>query len=57
MDEKEKNYKEIDFKRNFEQNITEFYEELNKAISTKNIQSIYGLSKIFTRYLVKKFDN
>jgi len=57
MDENEKNFKEIDFKGNFELNMTEFYKELNKAISTKNVQSIYGLSKIFTRYFFKKLDN
>ncbi|NVM34570.1 MAG: hypothetical protein HWN81_03175 [Candidatus Lokiarchaeota archaeon] len=57
MDENENDFKEIDFKGNFELSMTEFYKELNKAISTNNIQSIYGLSKIFTRYFVKKLDN
>lgn len=57
MNENEKNFKEIDFKGNFKLNMTEFYKELNKAISTKNVQSIYGLSKIFTRYFFKKLDN
>ena len=56
MDENEKNFKEIDFKVNFEMNMPEFYKELNKAISTNNVQSIYGLSKIFTRYFVKKLE-
>ena len=56
MDENEKDFKEIDFKGNFELNMTEFYKELNNAISTKNVQSIYGLSKIFTRYFFKKLD-
>lgn len=57
MDENEKDFKEIDVKGNFELNETEFYKELNKAISMNNVQSIYGLSKIFTRYFVKKLDN
>ena len=57
MDENEKDFKEIDLKGNFELNMTEFYKELNNAISTKNVQSIYGLSKIFTRYFFKKLDN
>ncbi len=37
MDENEKHFKEIDFKGNFELNMTKFYKELNKAISTKNV--------------------
>ncbi len=57
MDENEKDFEDIDFKVNFEMNMPEFYKELNKAISTNNVQSIYGLSKIFTRYFVKKLDN
>ncbi|MCK4779273.1 MAG: hypothetical protein KAT57_03760 [Candidatus Lokiarchaeota archaeon] len=57
MDENEKDFKEIDVKGNFELNETEFFKELNKAISTNNMNTIYGLSKIFTRYLFKKLDN
>lgn len=57
MDENEKDFKEIDVKGNFELNETEFFKALNKAISTNNINTIYGLSKIFTRYLFKKLDN
>ncbi len=57
MDENEKDFEDIDFKVNFEMKMPEFYKELNKAISTNNVQSIYGLSKIFTRYFVKKLDN
>ena len=56
MDENEKDFEDIDFKVNFEMKIPEFYKELNKAISTNNEQSIYGLSKIFTRYFVKKLE-
>ena len=54
MDENENELKEVDFKGKVELNMTEFYKELNKAISTNNVQSIYGLSKIFTRYFFKK---
>lgn len=57
MDENEKDFKEIDVKGKFELNETEFFKELNKAISTNNMNTIYGLSKIFTRYLFKKLDN
>ncbi len=57
MNENEKYFKKIDFDSNFELNLTEFYKELNKAISTSNLQSIYELSKIFTRYFFKKMDN
>lgn len=57
MDENEKNLKKFDFDRNLELNMTEFYKELNKAINTSNLQSIYGLSKIFTRYFFNKMDN
>ncbi len=56
MDENEKDFKEINVKGNFKLNETEFFKELNKAISTNNVQSIYGLSKIFTRYFVKKLE-
>ncbi|UCD01968.1 MAG: hypothetical protein JSV23_02810 [Promethearchaeota archaeon] len=57
MNEKEKDFKEIGFRENFELNLPEFFKALNKAISTNNIQSLYGLSKIFTRYCFKKLDN
>ncbi|MBY8984339.1 MAG: hypothetical protein KGD65_04670 [Candidatus Lokiarchaeota archaeon] len=43
--------------KNFELNLPEFYKELKKAISTNNRESIYKLSKIFTRYQFKKLDN
>lgn len=56
MNKKEKPCQEIEFKDNLEMNLTEFYKALNKAISTKNTQSVYGLSKIFTRYCFKKLD-
>ena len=54
MNEKEKPSQEIGFKDHNELNLTELYKKLNNAISTNNLQSIYGLSKIFTRYYFKK---
>ncbi|MFX0105550.1 MAG: hypothetical protein ACFE75_08670 [Candidatus Hodarchaeota archaeon] len=57
MNEKEKEFKKIELKENYELNMTEFYKALNKAINSNNEQSIYGLSKIFTRYCFKELDN
>ena len=57
MTEKEKPSQEIDFKDHHELNLSEFFRALNKAINTNNTQSIYGLSKIFTRYCFKNLDN
>ena len=57
MNEKEKDPKENYLKKDYDLNLPEFYKELNKAIHTNNMQSIYGLSKIFTRYCFKKRDN
>ncbi len=45
-----KEYDELDWN-------TEFYKALNTAISTNNIQSLYKLSKIFTRNCFKKLEN
>ena len=57
MNEKEKISKQIPFTENVELNLQEFYKQLNYAITTNNIQSIYGLSKIFTRYCFKTLDS
>ncbi len=57
MNEKEKPDNVDKFEKHFELNIPEFYKELNKAISTNNRESIYHLSKIFTRYQFRKLDN
>lgn len=57
MKEKEKIFKRISFKDNYELNMPEFYKELNKAIRSNNIQSIYQLSKIFTRHYFKNLNN
>jgi hypothetical protein len=53
MIEKEKpsqEIEEIEIKDHSALNLSQCYKELNKAISRKNMQSIYGLSKIITRY-------
>ena len=57
MNKKEKPSQEIDFKDYYELNLPEFFKALNRAITTNNMQSIYELSKIFTRYSFKKLDN
>ncbi|MFX1419842.1 MAG: hypothetical protein ACFE9N_13065 [Promethearchaeota archaeon] len=57
MNEEEKDSLEISFKENYELDLPEFYKALNKAIKSNNSQSIYGLSKVFTRYCFKKLDN
>lgn len=45
-----KDYNELDWN-------TEFYKSLNTAISTNNIQSLYKLSKIFTKHCFKELEN
>ncbi|MFW9821091.1 MAG: hypothetical protein ACFFE5_15920 [Candidatus Thorarchaeota archaeon] len=57
MNEKEKLQKEISSKELYELDLPKFYDTLNKAINSNNIQSIYELSKIFTRYCFKDLDN
>jgi hypothetical protein len=54
MIEFKKPSQEIDGKEGFELNIKEFYNAVNKAISNNNLQSIYELSKIITRYYFKE---
>jgi hypothetical protein len=57
MNENEIDFKEIGFKEKFDLNLQEFYKALTKAIQTNNMQSLYNLSKIFTRYCFKELDN
>jgi len=57
MNEKEKPSQEVWFKGHNGMNLPEFYRELNKAIEHNNLQSIYQLSKIITRYHFKNLDN
>ena len=57
MDDNEKTPQDIEFKDYFELNLSQFYKELQEAINTNDLQSIYQLSKIFTRYHFKKLNN
>ena len=57
MIEKEKPENTNKLEKHFELNLPEFYKELNKAIRLNNRNSIYHLSKIFTRHYFKKLDN
>jgi len=44
------------FKDLYDLNMSEFISELNDAIEHKNLQSVYQLSKIITRYHFKYLD-
>lgn len=57
MDEIDNLFQETDLIKNNQLNISNFYKELEKAIETKNIQSIWELSKIITRHHFKKVNN
>ena len=57
MNEKEKPTQEVWFKDRYELNMTDFYRDIEIAIEHKNLQSIYQLSKIITRYHFRKLDN
>jgi hypothetical protein len=57
MDDNEKTSFEIEIKEYFELNLSKFYQELQTAIKTNDLQSIYHLSKIFTRNHLKKLNN
>ena len=57
MKEDDKPPQEIKFKANNDLNLTEFYNAINNAISTNNLQSLYGISKIFTRYCFEKLED
>ncbi|GAG81661.1 unnamed protein product [marine sediment metagenome] len=57
MNEKEKPDIANKLEKHFDLNLPEFYKELNKAISENNRESIFHLSKIFTRYQFRKLDN
>lgn len=56
MNEKEKDLKEISSKETYQINLPAFYNALNNAIDSNNMQSVYELSKIFTRYYFKKLN-
>ena len=57
MNEKDKSIKRFEVKENNELNLTELFKALDNAICKNNAQSIYGLSKIFTRYYFRKLNN
>jgi len=58
MNKDDKPSQEIEIKDNIELNWnTEFYKALNTAISSNNMQSLYKLSKIFTRHSFKTLEN
>jgi len=53
MDEIDNLFQETELIENNQFNISKFYKELEKAMETKNIQSIWELSKIITRHHFK----
>lgn len=57
MNEKEKLTKTRNLNENFDDSLSEIYEKLTNAINTNNLQSIYELSKIITRYYSKKLED
>jgi len=54
MNKKDKITKRVEFKEDYKLNLIELYKALDNAISKNNAQTIYGLSKIFTRYYFRK---
>ncbi len=57
MNEKKKHSLEIEIQKSSDLNLTDFFKELNNAIHSNDLQSIYQLSKIFTRHHFKKLNN
>jgi len=57
MNEKKKHSLEIKIQKSSDLNLTDFFKELNNAIHSNDLQSIYQLSKIFTRHHFKKLNN
>ena len=58
MNKHDKPSQEIEIKDTIELNWNvEFYKALNTAISTNNIQSLYKLSKKFTRHSFRTLEN
>jgi len=50
MDNRDSDIMETDLIESNQLNIAKFYSELEKAITSNNIQSIWELSKIITRF-------
>ncbi|MFX1314310.1 MAG: hypothetical protein ACFE9T_00470 [Promethearchaeota archaeon] len=57
MNEKEKLAKTSNLNESFDDDLSDTYEKLNNAINTNNLQSIYELSKVITRYYFKELDD
>ncbi len=52
--EKEKVIKELDFFVQNKMSVERFYADIKNAIKSNNMQSIWQLSKIITRYQISK---
>ncbi len=57
MNEKEKIIIFNNLRENFVMSLSDAYEKLKNAINTNNLQSIYELSKIITRYYFKELED
>ena len=49
--------KDIEFLDSNNISLTKFYNDLNKAVASNNVQSIWQLSKIITRICLNFVDN
>ncbi len=49
--------KDIEFIESNNISLTKFYSDLNKAVISNNIQSIWHLSKVITRFRLNFVDN
>ncbi|MFX0187391.1 MAG: hypothetical protein ACFE8A_06615 [Candidatus Hodarchaeota archaeon] len=54
---KDEAQKEIKFSDYNNKSLTKYYNDLNKAVASNNVQSIWQLSKIITRYRLKFVDH
>ena len=52
--EKEEVIKELDFFAQNKMSVDQFYADIKNAIKSNNMQSIWQLSKIITRYQISK---
>ncbi|MFX0043300.1 MAG: hypothetical protein ACFE8L_10335 [Candidatus Hodarchaeota archaeon] len=57
MNEKEITIPLNNLRDNLVVSLSDVYEKLKKAINTNNLQSIYELSKIITRYYFKELED
>ncbi|MFX1393687.1 MAG: hypothetical protein ACFFAH_08935 [Promethearchaeota archaeon] len=49
--------KDIEFLESNNVSLTKYYNDLNKAVVSNNIQSIWQLSKVITRFCLNFVDN